>query len=134
LWNLSQKSASVIILITIDNTTILPQFTLPIHTQLKIFLFSSPHLFYFYPSEVSEVNKINVLGIGHVSEKVTLVSENMLYVSEILGKMTYILELFQIGTIFRYIRGRIRYFSDTSPTLLRHFVLDTFLPHFSLNS
>ena len=54
----------------------------------------SPHLFPFYPSEVSEVNKINVLGIGDVSEKVTLVSENMLYVSEILVKIAHNLELF----------------------------------------
>ena len=59
---------------------------------VKVNFISPSHLFSFYPSEVSEVNKINVFGIGHVSEKVTLVSENMLYVSEILVKITHILE------------------------------------------
>ena len=69
-------------------------FHLPIVHTINMNCISPPHLFPFYLSEVSEPSKINVYGIGRVSEKVTLVSENMLYVSEILAKMTYNLKLF----------------------------------------
>ena len=58
----------------------------------KVNYISPPHLFPFYPSEVSEPSKINVLGIGKVSENRVYLSEKKLYLSEILAQMTYILE------------------------------------------
>ena len=56
---------------------------------VKINFILSPHLFSFYPSVVSGVNKINVLGIVKVAGKQPYPSVNMLYVSGILVKITH---------------------------------------------